>query len=133
MFSFFFLMIRRPPRSTRTDTLFPYTTLFRSQGRTPPPPGGAVRPFGHNGPAAERFTGAPRGGGGLTRGTLRVLMSSQKRRRRGCHEHCRRAGQFHTIASGAADAAHRRRTCRTGPDRKSARKGKRVDERVDIG
>src|SRR3546814_13977338 len=29
----FFLMIRRPPRSTRTDTLFPYTTLFRSQFR----------------------------------------------------------------------------------------------------
>src|SRR3546814_771452 len=28
---FFFLMIRRPPRSTRTDTRFPYTTLFRSQ------------------------------------------------------------------------------------------------------
>src|SRR3546814_11302919 len=27
---FVFLMIRRPPRSTRTDTLFPYTTLFRS-------------------------------------------------------------------------------------------------------
>src|SRR3546814_18151260 len=26
-------MIRRPPRSTRTDTLFPYTTLFRSQGQ----------------------------------------------------------------------------------------------------
>src|SRR3546814_9293380 len=30
---FFFLMIRRPPRSTRTDTLFPYTTLFRSGAR----------------------------------------------------------------------------------------------------
>src|SRR3546814_1834856 len=30
---FFFLMIRRPPRSTRTDTLFPYTTLFRSHDR----------------------------------------------------------------------------------------------------
>src|SRR3546814_9440156 len=27
-------MIRRPPRSTRTDTLFPYTTLFRSRRRT---------------------------------------------------------------------------------------------------
>src|SRR3546814_9370568 len=27
-------MIRRPPRSTRTDTLFPYTTLFRSSGAT---------------------------------------------------------------------------------------------------
>src|SRR3546814_9771053 len=45
-FCFFFLMIRRPPRSTRTDTLFPYTTLFRSPLRhcppmrtMPPPPG----------------------------------------------------------------------------------------------
>src|SRR3546814_12672979 len=28
-------MIRRPPRSTRTDTLFPYTTLFRSRGLQP--------------------------------------------------------------------------------------------------
>src|SRR3546814_14375617 len=43
----FFLMIRRPPRSTRTDTLFPYTTLFRSkppcpamaESPTPAPPG----------------------------------------------------------------------------------------------
>src|SRR3546814_4967732 len=34
--SFFFLMIRRPPRSTRTDTLFPYTTLFRSRHHRPP-------------------------------------------------------------------------------------------------
>src|SRR3546814_13358670 len=33
LFAFFFLMIRRPPRSTRTDTLFPYTTLFRSLRR----------------------------------------------------------------------------------------------------
>src|SRR3546814_20500862 len=49
--SFVFLMIRRPPRSTRTDTLFPYTTLFRSlgaQGRPgigaggPEPPGAAA-------------------------------------------------------------------------------------------
>src|SRR3546814_11595190 len=31
---FFFLMIRRPPRSTRTDTLFPYTTLFRSDAKS---------------------------------------------------------------------------------------------------
>src|SRR3546814_13053617 len=34
-------MIRRPPRSTRTDTLFPYTTLFRSGGGSG---GGAVEP-----------------------------------------------------------------------------------------
>src|SRR3546814_12101677 len=33
---FFFLMIRRPPRATRTDTLFPYTTLFRSSLRSAP-------------------------------------------------------------------------------------------------
>src|SRR3546814_4892421 len=33
MVLFFCLMIRRPPRSTRTDTLFPYTTLFRSSRR----------------------------------------------------------------------------------------------------
>src|SRR3546814_11544206 len=30
-FCLFFFRIRRPPRSTRTDTLFPYTTLFRSK------------------------------------------------------------------------------------------------------
>src|SRR3546814_1747494 len=34
---FFFLMRRRPPRSTRTDTLFPYTTLFRSRRGAVPP------------------------------------------------------------------------------------------------
>src|SRR3546814_15720740 len=33
----FFLMIRRPPRSTRTNTLFPYTTLFRSLNEEPGP------------------------------------------------------------------------------------------------
>src|SRR3546814_20050282 len=41
----FFVMIRRPPRSTRTDTLFPYTTLFRSVVRAERPGDGrcAVR------------------------------------------------------------------------------------------
>src|SRR3546814_11255192 len=39
-----FLMIRRPPRSTRTDTLFPYTTLFRSTERR-----GNERPAPRNG------------------------------------------------------------------------------------
>src|SRR3546814_999870 len=39
-------MIRRPPRSTRTDTLFPYTTLFRSPmtSLTSSPPSGRSRP-----------------------------------------------------------------------------------------
>src|SRR6056297_3684970 len=50
---FFFLMIRRPPRSTRTDTLFPYTTLFRSRshGANGPPPPGQPR-----GPRSEEHT-----------------------------------------------------------------------------
>src|SRR3546814_3871052 len=39
---FFFLRIRRPPRSTRTDTLLPYTTLFRSFGAGHPLPLGAA-------------------------------------------------------------------------------------------
>src|SRR3546814_13834291 len=38
----FFLMIRRPPRSTRTDTLFPYTTLFRSIAESGASPDGLV-------------------------------------------------------------------------------------------
>src|SRR3546814_13017471 len=42
IFIVFFLMIRRPPRSTRTDTLFPYTTLFRS-GRHQERPQGRYR------------------------------------------------------------------------------------------
>src|SRR3546814_16410258 len=51
---FFFLMIRRPPRSTRTDTLFPYTTLFRSRG--------AVRRALHAGRADQARLGAGRAG-----------------------------------------------------------------------
>src|SRR3546814_6171625 len=42
-FVLFFLMIRRPPRSTRTDTLFPYTTLFRSDRAAVLARGRAVR------------------------------------------------------------------------------------------
>src|SRR6187399_3394657 len=45
-FFFFFLMIRRPPRSTQQRTLFPYTTLFRSRGRSCRRPGRSVRPAG---------------------------------------------------------------------------------------
>src|SRR3546814_12375304 len=49
----FFLRIRRPPRSTRTDTLFPYTTLFRSL-RSPRPAFPPARPNdGHDSHAAR--------------------------------------------------------------------------------
>src|SRR3546814_3919292 len=47
---FFFLMIRRPPISNRTDTLFPYTTLFRSRARD----------GGHERRRAQRAHGAAR-------------------------------------------------------------------------
>src|SRR3546814_11848854 len=40
---FFFLILRRTPRSTRPDTLFPYTTLFRSPVRNPDRPPGRRR------------------------------------------------------------------------------------------
>src|SRR3546814_17721952 len=43
LYFFFFLMIRRPPRSTRTDTLFPYTTLFRSMNESGQAIGEAMR------------------------------------------------------------------------------------------
>src|SRR3546814_1156407 len=55
-------MIRRPPRSTRTDTLFPYTTLFRSPGTAPPP--------------ADRG-GARDGGADPARGVRRRRLSDQ--------------------------------------------------------
>src|SRR3546814_7882802 len=50
-------MIRRPPRSKRTDTLFPYPTLFRS---VPPRPGRPLAPSAPAaGPAAALAAGAP--------------------------------------------------------------------------
>src|SRR3546814_7765794 len=48
----FFLMFRRPPRSTRTDTLFPYTTLFRSGERDT-----AARPVAFRDKAASHAVG----------------------------------------------------------------------------
>src|SRR3546814_15239219 len=68
---FFFLMIRRPPRSTRTDTLVPYTTLFRSHR-----PIGAYRTqsqlvaaiAGHAGAAAHHAGGGRGAASGRRRG-----------------------------------------------------------------
>src|SRR3546814_11218353 len=86
-------MIRRPPRSTRTDTLFPYTTLFRSQlhalaavahlclhrsvgPRSGPPPldvsGGAVG-SGDGAVVVDRYDPGDRGGGALQVGAARLV------------------------------------------------------------
>src|SRR3546814_1154444 len=61
--SIFFLMIRRPPRSTRTDTLFPYPTLFRSPTRRPRRGAGHLRPAHHGGRPAAALAGADAGEG----------------------------------------------------------------------
>src|SRR3546814_3051118 len=47
-------MIRRPPRSTRTDTLFPYTTLFRSEGSGRSSSGNSLQPQDQGAVRADR-------------------------------------------------------------------------------
>src|SRR3546814_14535108 len=47
-------MILRPPRSTRTDTLFPYTTLVRSAGRSIPGKSYTIHPDGQNGLSSQK-------------------------------------------------------------------------------
>src|SRR3546814_12699502 len=54
----FFLIIRLPPRSTRTDTLCPYTTLIRSRAQAAPAGSSCCMPA-HSGPARRRQTGQP--------------------------------------------------------------------------
>src|SRR5881227_4299401 len=55
---FFFLMIRRPPRSTQQSTLFPYTTLFRSPGRSgyPSAAGAGLTSAACRGPSDRKST-----------------------------------------------------------------------------
>src|SRR3546814_12830735 len=48
-------MIRRPPRSTRTDTLFPYTTLFRSYKPRTPTQRATILPLGFSGDVSPAF------------------------------------------------------------------------------
>src|SRR3546814_18484400 len=102
-------MIRRPPRSTRTDTLFPYTTLFRSTRRQPAGAGGARGTVASIAPA--------RGGHARARqfrqcGHLRALSDRNPR--------------------GRADKLGRALD-RVGLDRKSVVSGKSVSVRVDLG
>src|SRR3546814_12045870 len=61
-------MIRLPPRSTRTDTLFPYTTLFRSQGPRAAVVEGAA--------LVQRTAGAAAGGGGVPGAGQAVLTGA---------------------------------------------------------
>src|SRR3546814_6396851 len=64
-------MIRRPPRSTRTDTLFPYTTLFRSADSSEAPFRAFVREtIASSGSANHDFVGLLAGSGPVLRPTM---------------------------------------------------------------
>src|SRR3546814_3703852 len=84
-------MIRRPPRSTRTDTLFPYTTLFRSVGaaraRAVPPLRGADRPPPRPRrtrirPDRRRRAFGDAGDGGMDLGAVRLAAAAARAARR---------------------------------------------------
>src|SRR3546814_20844400 len=94
-------MIRRPPRSTRTDTLFPYTTLFRSPPAAPRrmARGNAARYRLPAGTEIERRDDADEGDRG---GGLRLSLSRTKGLQRGRDPRERRAAR-----RGAARACGR--------------------------
>src|SRR3546814_17367070 len=78
---FFFLRIRRPPRSTRTDTLFPYPTLFRSPAPSSPAPSYFRRTIPHSCGTRARFRGTARSSAPAYRGSA----SPRNDARTGCH------------------------------------------------
>src|SRR3546814_20962712 len=104
-------MLRRPPRSTRTDTLFPDTTLFRSDGKGLPVRQ-AVRPSFRRGcrPASDRLEGEWPDQETCPNSTNSLGNSSNSRR---------------------TECIHRGR--QASPDRTRVVSGKSVSVRVDLG
>src|SRR3546814_4569616 len=124
LLSLFFLMLRRPPRSTRTDTLFPYTTLFRSPAQRHRGARRSFRrgraPFGTARPPVrarrDAASGTPRLAGQrprtrqcrtAARGSL-TRYGGHRARRRGGGRRWRRRGQ--PRQAGRSDRAGRRRS-----------------------
>src|SRR3546814_20170944 len=139
-------MIRRPPRSTRTDTLFPYTTLFRSrldriEGRARIEPHGIDAVLDRDHPALAAAS-TEQGGLGLTDEQAGVgarrdgALERAEQPRLAAHHPCHRytglvgvTGEFGRIH---VDEIHDAALIRRGQiDRKSAGKGKRVSLRVN--
>src|SRR3546814_2260242 len=90
-------MIRRPPRSTRTDTLFPYTTLVRSAGRLARLPRPPVPPVPRGGRAGVRAAAAEGGLPLLPREAGRGAEGDAAGGHRGHEEQrCRRRSEEHT-------------------------------------
>src|SRR3546814_12636950 len=146
---FFFLTRRRLPRSTRTDTLFPYTTLFRSTGRkrhAPRTTGRADTPGSRQGNGGHQADRRERRQPGEDRGQRRVSRQRAARRtaaaerqdQRSVRRRVRAAGSgtgrvVRQQAGGRAGSAAPPRPVRPVADRKSAVQGKSVSVRVDLG
>src|SRR3546814_16987626 len=114
-------MIRRPPRSTRTDTLFPYTTLFRSQRAD-----GGCR----QAPAADPRP-LRRGARGADHERPHVAVGARLRGRRPAG---RAAAPHLALADEGAGPGGGGPACRGARrDRKSVVEGKSVSVRVDLG
>src|SRR3546814_17533242 len=104
---FFLLMIRRPPRTTRTDTLFPYTTLFRSERTT----------AHHHDGKPEHALLCPR-----VDGVADILVGDAEA-----------AGEARHHGVGLAAGHHAGREDIAVLDRQSVVSGKSVSVRVDLG
>src|SRR3546814_20094057 len=126
---FFFVIIRRPPGSTRTDTLFPYTTLFRSgaaarslevSAGSVPPRGGLRLPPPDSGGAAGHEHAAQAGGRSDQPG-----RDADPGRRRLRHRLRHSLAGADATAPGHLPSSH--------GDRKSVGLGKRVTLRVNLG
>src|SRR3546814_6884174 len=124
---FFFLMIRRPPRSTRTDTLFPYTTLFRSIHAVRSPRNRCDSSAHRGRKAADRLRGHRKIGsrGGKARSDLlqswNVRLLSQ----------CRRGGAWRSRRDSDRERRHiilEQRRHRGNPAHSSAAEGARSEE-----
>src|SRR3546814_13344614 len=124
----FFLIIRRPPRSTRTDTLFPYTTLFRSPCPLRCGELRAARRTGAAGPArADRGMPLRVAGRAAADGVLPARLHGLRHR------------AADGDAAGGKPAGDRRARRHVHPpdggrgDRKSVVWGRSVSVRVDLG
>src|SRR3546814_13766554 len=103
LFFFCFLLILRPPRSTRTDTLFPYTTLFRSEGDA------------HAAGESREAAGPAFADGLYLDVALRAAIEFDE------DERCVRAAVFRQIEAGQFLAVGVVENARIGVDRKSTR------------
>src|SRR3546814_15226094 len=111
-------MIRRPPRSTRTDTLFPYTTLFRSS------------PTSKQGQRHERRAHWPRQAG--TRLPLVRVEGRDHQVRGPRRRHCRKRGHVLHLRQAPVPVGMGEAIL-GGGDRTSVVSGKSVSVRVDLG